>query len=119
MHEFPKKESSSKLGFLKLGLVHIPSRNDMVFPKLFWSPLDPLILVWFSQNPFDFPSMVLICSTEKMETTIQYSSANLCIPQMLEGKHYLLILGLISSLLYVLIVLDGKQDKFRIPTSQF
>ena len=38
---------------------------------------------------------------------------------MLEGKHYLLILGLISSLLYVLIVLDGKQDKFRIPTSQF
>ena len=50
-----KEESSSKLG-----VVRIPSRNDMVFPKLFWSSLDPLILVWFSQNPFDFPSMVTV-----------------------------------------------------------
>ena len=117
MHEFPKKNP---------------------LPSWAWSAYH-LETTWSFQNSFGPPWILLhsfgflkihliflvwspwyiICSTEKMETSIQYSSANLCIPQMLEGKHYLLILGLISSLLYVLIVLDGKQDKFRIPTSQF
>ena len=78
MHEFPKKESSSKLGFLKLGVVHIPSRNDMVFPKLFWSSLDPLKLVWFSQNPFDFPSMVTVVSNLQHRKDGNKNSIYLC-----------------------------------------